>query len=107
MTNWKPTSWQDMPTGQQPNYLDSSALNRAVNTVSQLPPLVSSWEIEALKSQLAEAIVGKRFLLQAGDCAERFADCRPEHITGQLKVLLQMSLVLVHSTKRRAIRVGR
>ena len=68
---------------------------------------ISSWEIEALKTQLGEAASGKRFLLQAGDCAERFADCRPGHITGQLKVLLQMSLVLVHSTKRLAIRFGR
>lgn len=107
MTNWKPTSWQNRPTEQQPAYADLKALDEAVDAVSQLPPLVSSWEIEALKAQLGEAASGKRFLLQAGDCAERFADCRPEHITGQLKVLLQMSLVLVHSTKRRAIRVGR
>ena len=107
MTNWKPTSWQDRPTDQQPVYADLKALDGAVDTVSQLPPLVSSWEIEALKTQLGEAASGKRFLLQAGDCAERFADCRPEHITGQLKVLLQMSLVLVHSTKRRSIRIGR
>ena len=107
MTNWKPTSWQDRPTDHQPVYADSKALDAAVDTVSQLPPLVSSWEIEALKTQLGEAASGKRFLLQAGDCAERFADCRPEHITGQLKVLLQMSLVLVHSTKRRSIRIGR
>ena len=71
------------------------------------PPLVSSWEIESLKTQLAEAAAGTRFLLQAGDCAERFVDCRPAHITAQLKVLLQMSLVLVHGTRKRVIRVGR
>jgi 3-deoxy-7-phosphoheptulonate synthase len=107
MTSWKPTSWQDKNTAQQPNYVDSESLAQTVSTLSQLPPLVSSWEIETLKSQLADAANGKRFLLQAGDCAERFADCTPERITGQLKVLLQMSLVLVHSTKRRVIRVGR
>lgn len=107
MTSWNPTSWQDKKTAQQPNYVDSDALNRAVSQLTTLPPLVSSWEIETLKSQLADAASGKRFLLQAGDCAERFADCTPERITGQLKVLLQMSLVLVHTTKRRVIRVGR
>ncbi len=107
MTSWKPTSWQDKNTAQQPNYVDSESLVQTVTTLSQLPPLVSSWEIETLKSQLADAANGTRFLLQAGDCAERFADCTPERITGQLKVLLQMSLVLVHSTKRRVIRVGR
>ena len=107
MTNWNPTTWQGKQTAQQPDYPDSKALDGAVEDLSQLPPLVSSWEIETLKSQLADAMNGKRFLLQAGDCAERFADCTPERITGQLKVLLQMSLVLVHSTKRRVIRVGR
>ncbi len=107
MTNWNPTTWQGKQTAQQPDYPDSKALEGAVKALSQLPPLVSSWEIETLKSQLVEAMNGKRFLLQAGDCAERFADCTPQRITGQLKVLLQMSLVLVHSTQRRVIRVGR
>ena len=107
MTNWNPTTWQDAQTTQQPNYADSEAMERAVAALSKLPPLVSSWEIETLKGQLADAALGKRFLLQAGDCAERFADCTPERITGQLKVLLQMSLALVHSTKRRVIRIGR
>ena len=107
MSQWKPTSWQEKSTTQQPSYADSVALAENISKLASLPPLVSSWEIETLKSQLADAANGKRFLLQAGDCAERFADCTPERITGQLKVLLQMSLVLVHSTKRRVIRVGR
>ena len=107
MKNWTTTSWQEKPTAQQPTYADAESLDSSVSTLSTLPPLVSSWEIESLKAQLADAARGKRFLLQAGDCAERFADCTPDRITGQLKVLLQMSLVLVHSTKRRVIRVGR
>ena len=107
MATWTPTTWQEKTTSQQPIYVDVDALGASVEQLSTLPPLVSSWEIETLKKQLADAANGKRFLLQAGDCAERFADCTPERITGQLKVLLQMSLVLVHSTKRRVIRVGR
>jgi 3-deoxy-7-phosphoheptulonate synthase len=107
MADWNPTTWQTKITSQQPVYGNSVALDSSVEALSKLPPLVSSWEIETLKKQLADAAKGKRFLLQAGDCAERFADCTPERITGQLKVLLQMSLVLVHSTKRKVIRVGR
>ena len=42
-----------------------------------LPPLVTSWEILALKQQLAEAQEGKRFLLQGGDCAETSTTARP------------------------------
>ncbi len=75
--------------------------------MSRLPPLVTSWEIEALKAQIAEAAAGRRFLLQGGDCAESFEDCEPGNIASKLKILLQMSLVLVHGTRKRVIRVGR
>jgi 3-deoxy-7-phosphoheptulonate synthase len=72
-----------------------------------LPPLVTSWEILALKKQLADAQQGKRFLLQGGDCAESFADCESSQISNRLKVLLQMSLVLVHGLQMPVVRVGR
>ncbi len=75
--------------------------------LSTLPPLVTSWEIESLKGQLAEAAEGRRFLLQGGDCAERFDECESSAIASKLKILLQMSLVLVHGTRKRVIRVGR
>ncbi|HSF38938.1 MAG TPA: 3-deoxy-7-phosphoheptulonate synthase class II, partial [Thermoanaerobaculia bacterium] len=57
--------------------------------------------------QLAEAARGERFLLQGGDCAESFADCTSAIIANKLKILLQMSLVLVHGTRRKVVRVGR
>lgn len=72
-----------------------------------LPPLVTSWEIEALKQQLASAERGEAFLLQGGDCAEDFSDCSSPTITNKLKILLQMSLLLIHGLNRRVIRVGR
>ena len=104
---WAPASWRLHEALQQPNYPDPEAVRQAVAELSALPPLVTSWEIEELKSQLAEAAAGKRFLLQGGDCAESFDECTSESITNKLKILLQMSLVLVHSSKRRVIRVGR
>jgi 3-deoxy-7-phosphoheptulonate synthase len=61
----------------------------------------------ALKQSLAEAQEGHRFLLQGGDCAESFADCTSPIISNRLKVLLQMSLVLVHGLKKPVLRVGR
>ena len=75
--------------------------------LAALPPLVTAWEIEALRGQLADAAGGKRFLLQGGDCAERFDECGAEPVTSKLKVLLQMSLVLVAGGRRPVIRVGR
>lgn len=107
MTQWTPTSWQAFEAKQQPTYLDEAALAAAVDKLSKLPPLVTSWEIETLKTQLAEACEGRRFLLQGGDCAEVFTECESPVIANKLKILLQMSLVLVHGGKRRVIRVGR
>ena len=45
--------------------------------------------------------------LQGGDCSENFDDCESAAIAGKLKILLQMSLVLVQGSKKRVIRVGR
>jgi 3-deoxy-7-phosphoheptulonate synthase len=106
-SDWSPTSWQTKPALQQPKYPDAARVEEVLRDLSILPPLVTSWEIEKLKSQLAEAARGERFLLQGGDCAESFADCTSESIANKLKILLQMSLVLVHGARRRVIRVGR
>lgn len=107
LVDWSPASWQGRVALQQPIYPDQESLRRVLTELSLLPPLVTSWEILALKRQVAEAAEGKGFLLQGGDCAEHFADCRPDIITNKLKILLQMSLVLVHGLKQRVIRVGR
>ncbi len=104
---WAPDSWQRRQALQQPVYDDAEELARAGAHLARLPPLVTSWEVLALKEALAEAQEGKRFLLQGGDCAETFADCTSPVISNRLKVLLQMSLVLVHGLKKPVLRVGR
>lgn len=106
-SNWSPESWRACPVAQTPPYADGDALVRASKQLAGLPPLVTSWEIERLKSLLAEAQEGKRFVLQGGDCAETVADCRPDAIAAKLKILLQMSLVLVHGLRRPVLRIGR
>lgn len=105
--NWAPDSWRSRPAMQLPTYPDADILRAALVELRQLPPLVTSWEIFALKKQLAEAQEGKRFLLQGGDCAESFSDCESGLISNRLKVLLQMSLVLVHGLRLPVVRVGR
>jgi len=107
MSDWTPTTWRSRPASQQPTYPDQGRLDQVIAELSTLPPLVTSWEIERLKSLLAEAAEGHRFLLQGGACAERFDQCSASVITNKLKVLLQMSLVLTYGLKRRIIRVGR
>jgi 3-deoxy-7-phosphoheptulonate synthase len=106
-TDWSPTSWSARPAEQQPAYRDPAQLARVVAEMGRLPPVVVSWEVDALKRQIAEAQRGERFLLQGGDCAETFADCESGQIARKLKILLQMSLVLLHGLRKPVIRVGR
>lgn len=105
--DWSPISWQAKVAGQQPTYPNPEDLRQVLGELSRLPPLVTSWEIETLKLQLAEAVRGRRFLLQGGDCSESFEDCESGTITNRLKILLQMSLVLVQGGRLPVIRVGR
>jgi 3-deoxy-7-phosphoheptulonate synthase len=107
LTPWHPASWQSRHAQQQPVYADAAAVERTVAAMSRLPPIVVSWEIEALRKHLASAQRGERFLLQGGDCAESFDDCESDTIAQKLKILLQMSLVLLHGLKVPIIRVGR
>ena len=50
-------AFSDRPLGGNPCavVLDAAALDDAIAALSQLPPLVTSWEIESLRRQLAEA----------------------------------------------------
>ncbi|MGA8278820.1 MAG: 3-deoxy-7-phosphoheptulonate synthase class II [Rhodanobacteraceae bacterium] len=105
--DWHPASWQSRPHTQQPVYSDAAELDSALAQLRELPPIVTSWEIIALKRLLADAAEGRRFLLQGGDCAESFSDCSSPLISNRLKVMLQMSLVLVHGLKLPVVRVGR
>lgn len=105
--NWQPDSWKTKRITQQASYPDTAQLEQSLNKLSVLPPLVTSWEINNLRQQIAEAQRGERFILQGGDCAETFADCTPTIITNRLKVLLQMSLVLLHGLHKPVTRIGR
>ena len=106
-SQWSKDSWRSKKALHQPEYPDQEALNEALHYLSGLTPLVTSWEIQRLKEQLGEAAMGKRFLLQGGDCAESFNECTADVITSRLKVLLQMSLVLIYGLKLPVVRVGR
>lgn len=106
-SDWHPASWQRLAAAQQPNYPDKTALERVIAELSRLPPIVTSWEVDALRSQLAKAQRGEAFVLQGGDCAESFDECTSENIVAKLKILLQMSLVMLYGLKKPVVRIGR
>ena len=104
---WTLEGWRSKPIKQQPKYESESELNKVLDQVRELPPLVFSGEIDALKAKLAKAAKGETFILQGGDCAERFLDCNEKAITSKLKILLQMSVVLCYGARRPIVRIGR
>ena len=105
--SWDPASWSEKPALQQPSYEDQAKLAEVLDTLAERPPLVTSWEVDRLRGQLALAAEGQAFVLQGGDCSESFQACRSDPIEKKLKVLLQMSLVLVYGMQKPIIRVGR
>ncbi|MFN1834627.1 class II 3-deoxy-7-phosphoheptulonate synthase [Balneola sp. MJW-20] len=104
---WTPTSWKDKPVKQIPEYPDPEILNRKFQQLKGLPPLVTSWEIDALKEKLSRVAQGKSFLLQGGDCAESFDAISSPKIVNMVKVLLQMSFILIHEMGVPVLRLGR
>lgn len=96
-----------MDTPQAIPYEDTEELDHVLRDLAHYPPLVFPGEIEELKSNLAKAEAGEAFILQGGDCVERFADCTASHITDRVKILLQMSVVLTYAARTPVIRIGR
>lgn len=105
--DWSPESWRSLPISQLPDYPDTDQLEKAYRELRTYPPLVTSWEIDSLKKKLASAARGEMFLLQGGDCAETFDHCNDGHIVKLLKVLLQMSFIMIHEMNIGVVRVGR
>lgn len=75
--------------------------------VRGLPGLVSPAEIDTLRQRFALAASGRGFVLQAGDCAERFADCQEGPIRRQLRALLVVARVLEAGVRVPVTVVGR
>ncbi|MEC9093015.1 MAG: 3-deoxy-7-phosphoheptulonate synthase class II [Planctomycetota bacterium] len=107
MENWNPETWRSRIAKQQPVYQDQEHLADVVTRLAKLPPLVTSWEIEHLKQNLAMASEGKLFVIQGGDCSENLDDCSTDAIVRNLKVLMQMSLVLMYRSMKPVVRIGR
>ena len=104
---WTPSSWRALHALQQPEWPDPAAVDAVRERLRQLPPLVFAGEARALRRALGEAVEGRAFLLQAGDCAESFRDVSAVAIRERLKVLLQMSAVLTYGATLPVVKVGR
>jgi 3-deoxy-7-phosphoheptulonate synthase len=104
---WSPEAWRRLPAGQQPDWPDASALDRALEELRALPPLVFAGEARRLTDALAAVHERRGFLLVAGDCAESFEAFSADSIRDKLQIILQMSVVLTYSTGVPTVKVAR
>ena len=107
ITTWTPSSWTSKPIKQDVVYRDRSAVEKALAELERLPPIVTPTEIVKLRKSLKEVAMGKAFLLQGGDCAELFDYCEENAIESKIKLLLQMSLVLIWGANKPVVRIAR
>ena len=104
--DWKPDSWKTFEATQQPIWPDHDSLQKVLEELSALPPLVFAGEARNLTEQLAAVSRREAFLLQAGDCAESF-DTSADSIRDRLRVILQMAVILTYYTGVPVVKVGR
>lgn len=104
---WAVDSWRTKKTLQQPEYPNQTELEEAVNTIEKSPPIVFAGEARHLEERLADAAVGRAFLLQGGDCAESFKEFTSANIRDTFRVILQMAVVLTFGGQMPVVKVGR
>lgn len=104
---WTPSSWTSKPIKQEAVYPDRDQVEKSLKKLERLPPIVTAHEISKLKQSLKQVALGEAFLLQGGDCAELFDYCEDEAINSKVKLLLQMSLILIWASNKPVVRIAR
>ncbi len=104
---WSKNSWKKFRAAQQPEYRENGRYRDVLEKIEKYPPLVFPGEVDNLKGQISMAGNGKRFILQGGDCAERFIDCNESAIINKIKILLQMSVILTYGARKPVVKIGR
>ncbi|WP_329182082.1 3-deoxy-7-phosphoheptulonate synthase class II (plasmid) [Streptomyces decoyicus] len=107
MENSPLESWRTRPAAQQPMWPDAGELAAVTKWLGAAPPLVFAAECASLRDRLAAVARGEAVLLQGGDCAETFDGLTADAISGKLRTLLQMAVVLTHATALPVVKIGR
>lgn len=105
-TEWTVDSWKTKKALQLPEYPNQEELRSVLKTIEEFPPIVFAGEARSLEERLAEAAMGRAFLLQGGDCAESFKEFNANNIRDTFRILLQMGAVLMFGGQMPVIKVG-
>jgi 3-deoxy-7-phosphoheptulonate synthase len=102
-----PAAWEGLPAAQQPHWRYHPDYLRTREQLALVPPLVSMPELDTLRQALATVANGDAYLLQAGDCAESFAQCTPADVAAKITVLHSLADTFASISKAPVVRVGR
>lgn len=115
MTHTTPTTqdfpgldqWRNLHIDQHPQWTDHPDFQQVITELQTLPPLVFAGEVDQMRADLARVANGEAFLLQGGDCAETFAGATADKISGRVRTLLQMAVVLTYGASMPVVKMGR
>jgi 3-deoxy-7-phosphoheptulonate synthase len=92
---------------QQPSWEDPGLVTQVREQLAEMPGLVGAEEIGTLRGLLADAAEGRRYVLQAGDCAEDPAECTPGRVGRKAELVDGLAAVMRARTGVPVVRVGR
>ena len=99
--------WRKLPRVQIPPWPDQAVVDEVCTVLTTVPSVVAPYEVDSLRSKLADVCEGRAFLLQGGDCAETFADNTESHLLANSRTLLQMAVVLTYGASLPVVKVAR
>lgn len=96
-----------LPARQQPRWAAGTDVRSVVERLRARRGLVSPTSCHALQRELTAVAAGAALVVQAGDCAERFADASPEAMRAKIDLLAHLADLVESSTGLPTVRVGR
>ena len=72
---------------QQPQWENPALVERVRRELTTLPPLVEAASLGRLRRILAGVATGQAHVVQAGDCAEDFAECTADDVDRKVGLL--------------------
>ena len=107
MKTWTLASWKNYIDVQPVNYADEAQLASILDSLTNAPSLVELDKIQMLAASLRQVAKGEAFILQAGECAERFVDAADSRVQAQAQLLQDLSQKLAAHLQKPVVTVGR
>jgi len=104
---WSECSWRSKRILQIPEYPDMREVEDVQKRLIKLPPVVSAGEVFMLEQALGNVCRGEAFVLQGGDCAERFDRVSAGLTKDIFHLFMQMAIILSYGLRKPVVKIGR